>query len=107
MAGRKKRRGDGHLSAARRQQLRDELPPLVTLEDMGDLCRSLDPDLHEYGCRGETHSLSGTLNWITNTQFYNRESEILAWLGAIGGGCDCTVRAKAFPRVLRLSEDVW
>jgi hypothetical protein len=57
--------------------------------------------------RGETHSLSGAINWIFNSEFYGQEAEILAWLGTVGGGCDRTIRTKAFPRILCLSRDLW
>jgi hypothetical protein len=110
MARRKKRRRDTYLAAARRQQLRDELPPGVSLDVVGNLCRFLDPLLPtstKFGCRGETHSLSGAVNWIFNSEFYGQEREILAWLGALGGGCDCTIRTKALPRIIRLSKDLW
>jgi hypothetical protein len=103
VAKRKKRRRLPRLSPEERQRLRDELPPLVDLEAMGDLGRYLDPS---DGAGGE-HSLAGTANWIANTEFLSQEEEILAWLGALGGVCDCTIRSVAFRRVLELSRDLW
>jgi hypothetical protein len=107
MAKRKRHRRVLRLSPDDRQRLREELPPGVTLDAMGDLCRFLDPSFGEGRCRGDEHSLAGTVNWIADTEFWAQESEILAWLGALGGVCNCTIRSRAFPRVLQLSRDLW
>jgi hypothetical protein len=106
-AGHQKRRTGPRLSPAARQRLRDELPPGVTLDAMGGLCRFLDPSERTCACLGEAHSLSGARHWIFDSAFDMQESEILAWLGSLGGGCDCKIGSRALPRVLELSKDLW
>lgn len=107
MAHRKKRKSSARDAAARRQSLRDALPPGTTLDEMGDLCRAVHPKEFRFGCTTETHSLALAIEIIDNSELFCVKEQILEWLRSVGGACDCTTHSKALRWVLRLSKDLW
>jgi hypothetical protein len=100
---------DADLAARRRRQLLDELPPGASLEAIADCCRNLDRMTSAVGgvCRGGEHSTAAAEEWLFNSELYSVRAEVLAWLESVGGTCDCTIRARALPAVLRLSRELW
>jgi hypothetical protein len=108
MAKRRKRLpADAWLAAEHRQHLRDELPPGVSLDDIGQLCQAVSPREAGFGCHDGLHSLDLATRQLALGEFPNSYPEILAWLADIGGVCDCTINTMALDRVVELSSDTW
>jgi hypothetical protein len=100
---RRKRRIDPVAWALWAQQRREDLPPGIPFDYFGDVCTRLDV-VGVWGCEGRTHSLAAVRKFISETDFDWREDEVLAWLERLGGNCDCTVQARAYKNLLRLSR---
>ena len=85
---RKRRPTDTRLAVEYRQRLRDELPPGVTLDDIGELCQAVSPLEAGFGCHDGSHSLDLATRRLALGEFPAVFPEILAWLAEIGGVCD-------------------
>lgn len=104
---RTKRSSDTWATAEYRQRLRDELPPGVALDDIGELCQAVSPKDDGFGCRDGEHSSALATRRLTLGEFKGAAPEVLAWLADIGGVCDCTIHTTALNRVVELSSDLW
>jgi hypothetical protein len=104
MGKRKERRMSPDERAAWRAQRLAELPPGVPVDYFGELCQRLDA-CGPWGCEDGQHALSAAVVWIRHTDYADREAEVRAWVEALGGVCDCTIRDRVYRRLQQLFED--
>jgi hypothetical protein len=61
----------------------------ISMQDLSGLCDWFDGMVEEQGCDGR--SLRHTQIYIREHGLNGREKEIVDWIVANGGGCDCEV----------------
>jgi hypothetical protein len=85
------------------QRLR-ELPVGIPVDYFGELCQRIDACVG-WGCADGRHAPTAAREWISHTDYADREAETLAWVETLGGVCDCTIRGRAYRRLRRLFRD--
>jgi hypothetical protein len=81
----------------------DALPPGVPIDYYGEMCQRIDTG-GPWGCEGGRHALSAAVEWVRQTDYADREAEVLAWVGSLGGVCDCRIRDVVLRRIQRLFD---
>jgi hypothetical protein len=86
----------------RRSRL-DALPPGIPIDYYGEMCQRIDA-CGPWGCEDGRHALSATLAWVRQTDYADREAEVLEWVASLGGTCDCRIRGVVLRRIQRLFD---
>ena len=79
------------------------LPPGVPIDYYGEMCQRTDV-CGPWGCGDGTHALSAAVEWVRRTDYADREAEVLEWVAALGGVCDCRIRDVVYRRIQRLFD---